>query len=326
MSAFESAAAQKSAKGWRHRRAKRTLPPSRVKFWFHPIRWPAQKVKMFAHKALWTYILTLTAATIYWALTQTNDPIHSWWHKTVRDDEVRHLYRAALEALFAVFAVRVIGFDHFKAVKAGGMGRFRRFVVKYLHIAQPGDDETLTLKQALWCVLVWLVLAVAVSVGIVLLVTRVFGLSLKHHEVVNYVLPAHPTFGNRMAYTGAEAINSWPLKLIVFGAGLAGAWIIKGIADDTQVFFVQLRRRHGRKLSWIVRKLYPTPYVDRYDEVCAQSPEEIADFSTGSSVGIRLMVGLAAVFAVVGWFAVNGKLPHVEEKHKPAHTAALIAH
>jgi hypothetical protein len=310
VSAVDSAVGQEPVKG-RHHRAKRTLPPSRMKFRRHPISWVIQKAKGFGHKGIWTYILTLVAACIYWLITQTNDPVHSWWHETVPDDTTRHLYRAALEAVAASFAVRIIGYDHYRAVKAGGMGWFRRFVVKRLYIAQPGDGETLTLGQALWCVLVWLLLVAGVSVALVLLVTKGLHISLKHQDTVGYTLPAHPTFGNQMEYSAVEIINNWPLKMIVFGSGLAGGWIIKGIADDIQVFFIQLRRRHGRKLSALARKLYPTAYVDRYDELCSQSADEIAEFSTGSSVAIRLMVMLTAVFAVVGWFAVNSKLPHV---------------
>jgi hypothetical protein len=99
--------------------------------------------------------------------------------------------------------------------------------------------------------------------------------------------------------------------VIVFSAGLAGGWVIKGIADDVQVFLIQRRRRHGRPLGRIAQRIYPAAYVARYNDICRQQESELAEFSGGSTFGIKLLIGLSAVFAVVGWFAVNAKLPHV---------------
>jgi hypothetical protein len=134
----------------RHRANKRELPWPLVRLSRHPVRFAFNAVNGLGNKAVWTYIGTLIAATIYWVATQTNVPIHDGWHRLVPDDVQRHLYRAALEAIAAGFAVRLIGFNYYKAVKHEEMGRIKRFLVKRLQIPQPGDDETLTLGQALW--------------------------------------------------------------------------------------------------------------------------------------------------------------------------------
>jgi hypothetical protein len=150
-----------------------------------------------------------------------------------------------------------------------------------------------------------------VSAGVVYITTKWFGISLSHQDTVGATLPQDPTFGDRMWYTVQQIANNWPLKAIVFSTGFAGGWVIKGIADDVQVFLIQRRRRYGRPLGRVAQRLYPPAYVARYNEICGQKENEFASFSEGSTIGIKVLIALTVVFAVVGWFAVNAKLPHV---------------
>jgi hypothetical protein len=302
---------------------KRELPyPAGISPLRHPLRWSFGLTKSISSKAVLTYIGTLAAATIYWMFFQTTDFMKGHWdYYWVTDSVTRHLYRAAMEAAAAGFIVRVVGYNHYKAAKKP-MGKFKRFVVKRLHISQPGDGETMGLGGAFWALAVWFMLASAISVGIVTVLTQSFGISLAQ-DTVGAQLTANPTFVERMQYSVAQIINNWPLKLVVFAVFLSTSWIIKGIADDVQVFAVQWLRQRGYRLNSRIAKLfYPDPFLARFNEICAQRKDELTEFSGGSTIGIKATFAVLTVFAIVGWFAVNGKLPHANPKPPAALTTS----
>jgi hypothetical protein len=304
---------------FRKKRVKRELPyPMGISPLRRPLRWSFGRLKELGNKGLLTWAGTLVAATFYWLVFQTTTYMKGHWdYQWVTDSTTRHLYRAAMEAAAAGFVVRIIGYNHYKAVKKDGMGFFKRFIVNKLHISQPGDGQTMGLGGALWAMTVWLVLATGVSVGIVWFLTQKLGISLAQ-DTVGATLPTNPTFADRMEYSAVQIVNNWPLKLVIFAVFISTSWIIKGIADDVQVFIIQWMQRRGHKLNRLEHAIYPDPFIARYNEICKETVDDLVEFSGGSTIGIKLMIAVLAAMTIAGWFAVNSKLPHAHVDPPPA--------
>lgn len=292
----------------RKKKARRQKPPPlNAHLITDPIRWSRVRVMTFVWQAIAVYVFTCIAAALYWLLLETNVPAHDAWHNLVPNPTERHLGRAALEAILAGYGVKMVVHNHYKAKTT--MSTFRRFVVKRLRVPMAGDDETLTVPQALWATFVWLVLVSVASVLAVLFITKGLGVSLSHES--GAMLPSNPTFGDKVWFSIQNVVADWPLKLIVFSASLAGGWVIKGIADDVQVFSVQRRLRHHHPLRWGAQKLYPPPYIGRYNDVSTQPRSEDVEFAESNTVAIKILVALGVALFVLGWLAIGLYLPHV---------------
>jgi hypothetical protein len=300
------------------KKTERNLPPPLTSFKEHKGRFIGNFVKAKA----WNFLMggflgVLSVAGLYWLITQTNYPIHHAWHHTApfTNDTIRHNVRGMLEGFFGGVLGAQFAWNHFKPKYLDEPNKFETFLTHRLHFPLPNDPRPISKGQLLAAPIL---LTIGGAIGLVIVITIVqaftgYGLG-SDAQVPGFVGNLPSGVIEKTVYAFFE---SWPVKLQAFVAAFFGRYLIKGVLDDTQLWFAQraATRRSGRQYGRIASKLLPPGYLARYNDIASITVlgyRSMPGRNRSNTSAWMLRIGSLVVLAlaILGFCAINFNLPH----------------
>jgi hypothetical protein len=278
----------------------------------HPLLFLVNWVRMQAYKFIFgAFIGVFAAAGLYWLLTQTNEPIHAWWHDTVPNDTVRHNDRALFEGVAGALIGFAVAWNHYKPKFYSRPKGLNKFLSK-MGIPVPNDGHSIKTWQLFLAPALWIG-GVAIALYVIVRIGQLFGYGLGDTASSTTVFAqTDPGFVGVLEKNINAFLGDLPVKIQGFVAGFAGRYLIQGIIDDVQLWFAEQRVSSGRKynrLQWLV---YPPAYLARYTETRRDVTVALKQRSAWASRLFKTGTITVVLFAILGFCAINFNLPHVQ--------------
>jgi hypothetical protein len=305
-----------------------------------PKRHPINALMMWARTQGWKFIFgaligVFAFAGVYWLATQTNHPVHDWWHNTVPNDDVRHNDRALFEGVCGALVGFAMAWNHYKKKFAKAPKGLNKLMMK-IGIPVPNDGKTIKGWQLVLAPFLWIA-ATAFALYCIGKIGGFFGYGIGDTASSTTVFSStDPGFAGLVEKNVNAFVGDLPLKIQGFVAGRAGIIVIQGVIDDVQLWFAeqkacadtsldklqaQLKRVRINvsldTLQKVVKRLqwwgYPPPYLARVTESRRNITVVLKKRSVWAPRLFKSGAVMLVLLAILGFCAINFDLPHVQD-------------